>query len=261
MLAHYRELGVLSFFVNAHLSHPEDAALEEVKEVTNKFGCGIYSITVGEWQRQQVEIYAKSRQRYPNDWFILADQDELQVYPYELFGIIEECDRKGYDYITGVLVDRIGADGSFPEVEYDRPIWSQFPLGGLISYPMLGADPRKVVAAKGFVPLGVGQHVARGGRGCPIEMYFIQVHHFKWVKGLAHRLSKRAEMLRKSNVSHWVESQRFVSYFEEHYGKIDIADSRFRIVECDRNYKHWDYVRQMAINFRDTEILPPGRSG
>jgi hypothetical protein len=253
MLAHYRELGVTSFFVNVHLSHPEDIILEEVKQVTTEFGCDIASVTVGDWQRDQRGIYARSRQRFPNDWFILADQDELQVYPHDLIDIIKECDQKGYDYIKGLFVDRISADGGFPEVEQGRQIWSQFPLGGLITFPILHGDPRKVVAAKGFVPLSRGQHTASGGRGCPIEMYFIQVHHFKWVKNLADRLVHRIDLLKRSNASHWTESQRFVTYFKEHHGRIDINDPRFRLVECERSYKYWDDIRQMAALLNESE--------
>jgi hypothetical protein len=256
MLAHYRELGLSSFLVNVHLSDPQDPVLEMAKQVTTKFGCGIASVTVGDWQREQVGIYARSRQRYLNDWYVLADQDELQVYPHNLLDIIKECDSKGYDFIWGCFVDRIGANGMFPDVEYDRSIWRQFPLAGFICFPMLGAYPRKVVAAKGHVTLGVGQHLAFSGRACPIEEYFIQVHHFKWVKNLVDRLARRAEILKRSNYPHWVESQRFVDYYEKHCGRIDISDPRFRIAECDRNYKHWEEITRIATFFQNMKYTP-----
>ena len=258
MLNHYRELGVTSFLVNVHQAHPNDTILDEVIEITSRFGCDIASVTVGDWQSEQVGIYWKSRQQHPNDWFILADQDELQIYPHNLLEIIKKCDQKGYDYISGCFVDRIGADGGFPDVEPDQDIWSQFPLGGFITYPLLGADPRKIVAAKGYVNLSRGQHVALSGAGCPIEEYFIQVHHFKWVKNLARRLAQRSQMLKNSNLPHWVESERFVSYFEQHQGKIDIHDPLFRIAKCGRDYKRWDNIRQMVAAFRD-DLVWQGR--
>ena len=256
MLSHYRELGVTSFFVNAHLSHPEDSVYEELKEMTDKFGCSIASVTVGDWQSKQVGIYARSREKYPDDWFILADQDELQVYPHDLLEIIKECDKKGYDYISGCFVDRISVDGGFPRVQPDRRIWAQFPLGGVISYPMLGADPRKVVAAKGRVRLVRGQHVALDGKGCPIEEYFIQVHHFKWVENLISRLAERAKMLKAVNDEHWEESQKFISYIEKHQGRIDLNEPLFRIAECGRDYKYWDEVREFVARFRDLQVRP-----
>lgn len=248
MLNHYRELGITSFFVNVHLSHDRDVILEEAQEITNRFGCGIASVVVGDWQSNQVEMYARFRRQYPNDWFILADQDELQVYPHDLIEIIKECDRKGYDYINGCFVDRISADGGFPEVEQNRDVWSQFPLGGFVSYPMLRADPRKVVAAKGHVKLVGGQHYALSGISCPLGEYFIQVHHFKWVKDLVSRLARRAQILKDSNVPHWAESERFVSYFEKHGGRIDINDPLFGLTNCERDYKYWNDIRQKAIN-------------
>jgi hypothetical protein len=251
MLAHYRDLGVTSFFVNIHSYATPDPVLEEVKQITREFGCDIASLTVGDWQREQAGIYARSRRRYPNDWYILADQDELQVYPRDLLSIINECDSKGYDYISGAFVDRISADGTFPDVEYGRPLWSQFPLGGFISYPMLGADPRKVVAAKGYVDLTAGQHIALNGQACPIEEYYVQVHHFKYVKNLVDRLAARAQLLRQQNLPQWVESQRFVSYYNAHGGRIDIKDPRFMITDCDHEYKYWSYIVRMMMLFRD----------
>ena len=256
MLAHYRELGVASFSVNAHLSHSADNVIEEVRAITEDFGCGIASVTVGNWQNDQVGIYQRSRRRYPNDWFILADQDELQIYPGNLIEILNECDRKGYDYLMGCLVDRVGRDGEFLEIVPNLSIWTQFPLGGFISYPMLGAHPGKVVAAKGHVSLTRGQHQALSRRGCPIEEYFIQVHHFKWVKGLVDRLAQRAEMLKNSKTSHWIESQRFVSYYYANNGRIDVSDPRFRVLACDREYGDWDCIRRLAINFRDHGMFP-----
>jgi hypothetical protein len=256
MLAHYRELGVESFLINAHLSHQGDEVLEEIEKVTAEFTSGINSVTVGDWETEQVGIYARSRQQYPNDWFIIADQDELQVYPFDLFEVIRLSDQKGYDYITGAFVDRLAIDGGFPEVEAEKSIWSQFPLGAFISYPVLQADPRKVVAAKGHVALCKGQHKALSGKGCPAEEFFIQVHHFKWVADIAERLRKRALTQKQAKVMEWGESQRFISYYEKHGGKFDITDSRLLISKRYKDYEFWEQIREMFIDFQDKDIMP-----
>jgi hypothetical protein len=253
MLAHYRDLGISSFLINVHLSYRDDPIIKEVERVTTEFGCCIASVTVGDWNLEQQKMADISRQRYPDDWFIYADQDELQIYPYDLFEIIGHCDQKGYDYITGAFIDRIGPDGGFPEVTYERSLWSQFPLGGFITYPILGGYPKKVVAAKGHVALNLGQHRALNGRGCPVEKFFIQVHHFKWANGIVEHLKQRAEDQKKLNLPHWIESQKFISHYEKHNGKFDIRDPVLLITECHRDYKYWEYIRQI---FTRLQYLP-----
>lgn len=249
MLQHYRELGLTSIFVNVHLRFPEDPVLATVKQITDAFGCGIASVTAGDWQKNLRGMYSQQRQSRPNDWFVLADQDELQLYPAGILDAIEYCDRKGYDYIRGTFVDRISADGSLRELGDDSDLMCQFPLGGFISYPLLGGDPRKVVAAKGRIPLAKGQHCALSGDGCPVKNLFVQVHHFKWVHGLAERLEKRAEELRNNGVPHWVESARFVSYYRSHGCRIEIQDPRFRIARCNPRYENWDLMRDIAVAY------------
>ncbi len=170
MLAHYRGLGIESSFVHVHLNDPGDPVLEHVTQITREFGCGIASIAIGEWvHNTNRDLYKQTLQSMPDDWFLIADQDELQVYPRDLISILEHCDRRGYEYIEGCFLDRFARDGSFPAVVPNQSIWSQFPMAGLISAPVLHANPNKIVAAKGRVRLGPGQHFALSGHGCPSE--------------------------------------------------------------------------------------------
>src|ERR1700685_3486196 len=155
MLAHYRSLGVESFFVHVHVKHRGDPILEQARQVTGASGCGIASITEGEWLHStNREIYKHTLQSRPDDWFLIADQDELQAYPEDLISILRECDRGKYEYIEGCFLDRIARDGSFPAVLPKGSIWAQFPLAGFISGPVLQANPNKIVAAKGRVEGG-----------------------------------------------------------------------------------------------------------
>lgn len=258
MVAHYRALGVESCAINVHLATPADPVPEEIRDVADRHGAGLESIFVGDWQSQQVGVWCASMQRRADDWCLLADHDELHVYPDELASLLAYCDRKGYDYITGAFVDRFAADGGFPRVDRARPLWDQFPLGGFVSYPMLGADPRKVVAAKGHVRVCKGQHRALSGVGCPMEVAFAQVHHFKWTAGLVDRLRARAAELEANAVGHWTESARFVSYYESHDGRIDLTDPRFLMAPCGAGYPFWPRVLAMAMAHHAQQLLPQG---
>ena len=249
MLEHYRELGIESFFVNVHLAHERDPVREQIEAVTRRFGCGIASVSAGDWQQLLLPLYARQREQYPGDWFVLADVDEFHKYPVDLRATIEECDRKGYDYIRGCFIDRIARDGRFPPLTTDRPIGEQFPLGATLTNPVLGADPRKVVAVKGALPLFKGQHHAIAGVACPARECYAQVHHFKWVEGVGERLAERAETLRRQGAAHWVESARFAEYYRLSGGALNLDDPHLHVAEAEPDYAPWEAVKKIVLKF------------
>jgi len=223
MLRHYRALGVDSLFVHVNLLDENDPILGDVRAV-----CDVTSVSVGGslW-RGNPAVHRAVMASHPDDWFIVADQDELQVYPGPLREILEFCDSRGYDFIEGTLVDRLAPGGIFGEVDPHGDIWEQFPLTALVTAGLLGGEPRKVVAAKGRVVLHGGQHGAEGGRGCPIEECHVAVHHFKWTAGIVERLRARVELLRERGLPFAEESERFLRYVDAHGEAIDLRDPRF----------------------------------
>jgi Glycosyl transferase family 2 len=248
MLAHYRALGVRSFIVHVHAASDTDPVLHQVEQITREFGCGIASVTVGEWlHNTNRTLYRQAMQSRPNDWFLIADQDELQIYPRDLNALLAHSERRGCDYIEGCFLDRFARDGSFPEVLPNESIWHQFPLAGFVSAPVLEANPNKIVVARGFVELGPGQHYAFSGRGCPPEELYIPVHHFKWVSGVLDRLAHRTEFRRQRNDRYWQESQRFVDHCRAHGGRLDIAEPSFYLAEALPDYPHWREVKRLSM--------------
>jgi hypothetical protein len=251
MIAHYQQQGVDEISVHVQLAGPYDPVADEARLAAQRAGCSIASFCVGDWQTHQVAMRGAAMQRHPDDWWILADQDEFQTYPDTLRSLLAFCDRHGYDYITGALVDRLSADGGFPAIDLERPLGPQFPLGAFLTWPLLGGDPRKTVAAKGRVPLVIGAHWALAGVPCPIEDAFVPVHHYKWTAGVIDRLRARAAALRRGGVAHWEESARFIEYYETHAGRIDVSDERFLVGPCTPDYPHWPAVRHRAVAYRD----------
>jgi hypothetical protein len=154
--------------------------------------------------------------------------------------VIADCAASGYDYLRGCFVDRIAADCGFPAVQAGFPIREQFPLGGFVSNSILGADPRKVVAVRGNLPVLRGQHHAAAGRACPTRLYYIPVHHFKWTAGIASRLAERAETLRRRGSPHWTESAQFVDYHRKSGGRLNAADPNLYIAPAEPEYRHWE---------------------
>lgn len=246
MLSHYRKLGIESFIINVNLKTQDDPILSEVRRYTDDLGCSISSITIGKWSEAlNLRLYNQSRADHPNDWFVLADLDEFQCYPGDLLSILEECERHGYDYLEGCFIDRIAECGTFPELNYERPIADQFPLGCIFTNRILGGIPLKIVAAKGHVMVSPGNHSAMNGPGCPVDEYFVQVHHYKWMHGLIDRMKSRADN-RDAGKEYSDQCRKFVEYYEANNGRINIADPEIWVSDCKSGYKYWPQVIEGA---------------
>jgi hypothetical protein len=251
MLDHYRKEGVKSIFINAHARRRDDAILFEIEKIAERFDAKIATVSVGPWSEElNPLLYKVSRRGLHDNWFVLADQDELQVYPAGLHDALEFCARKGYDFIEGALVDRVASDGLLHAVQAGEAIWSQFPFGALVTGPLLGGVINKIVALKGHVKIGRGQHHAYTGKRCPISDLYVPVHHFKWIGGLVERLQSRIAEYQSLKEPLWVESARFLSYLERK-GRIRLEDETFLAAPCDPNYPHWETIRKwrLAANF------------
>jgi len=255
-IPHYRDLGVGSIQINVHVSeHDPPDLLNQVRETSEKYGIGPPSVMYGPWYLTEQQVYASSRTGHPTDWFILADQDELHRYPMEVAKLVEFCERKGYDYVSGCLVDRVSRDGRLSPIDYSKALESQFPLGAYLTFPIHGGYPMKIVLAKGHVKIDTGQHVALTGKGCPIEEVFVQVHHYKWVEGLLPWLRQRMEVLLAGGSPWWVMAARIIQYYGEHNGKIDLNEPSFLVAECNPGYENWPKIVEIAIEDRKTKGL------
>jgi hypothetical protein len=159
--------------------------------------------------------------------------------------------------VEGCFLDRLAADGSFPAVR-PGPVWEQFPLAGMISFPLLGATPTKVVLAKGSVQLEIGQHTAKSGRVAPHREVYAQVHHFKWNDSVVERSRRRKQRFESGEwrlvyPSVISEVIRFLDHVAAHDGVVDVAEPLFRFQRCGASftdYKHWDEaVRHVHLHW------------
>ncbi len=76
------------------------------------------------------ELYNEIKNMFPNDWWIIADDDEFHIYSKDLNKIISDCEYNGWDIVRGGFIDRIGIDGMFPVINQEHDIFHQFPLAG-----------------------------------------------------------------------------------------------------------------------------------
>ncbi len=259
MLNHYKDM-VDKIYVAVYRQGEDDGILEEIEEL----GIEPYMVFTEpkyNWNRV-TEIYNAVKGTKPKDWWIVSDDDELQVYPEPVQDIIERCEREGYDFVTGGFLDRIGDNGIFPEVTRDTDLHKAFPLAGFFRYPMSGACPNKVTLMKGTVKITPGQHYAEFAEGnswgkkhrkrMPIEEVFTQVHHFKWDSSCVERIKKVAD--NKKDYSYSDEYRVMYNAIKKNNFKIDVNNLKYLVEEMKelsyidyKDYPHWSTLRDKIV--------------
>lgn len=258
MLKHYEDK-VDEIFVVVYRQKDNDKILEEVEDLGIK---PFWIVTEPKFNWERVtHIYNTVKELYPEDWWIVSDDDELQLYPYEIEDIIKDCKRHKYDFVTGGFLDRIGPNGTFPKVTRETNLHEAFPYGGFFRYPMSGACPNKVTLMKGKVKVTPGQHYVDFGNGntswgtthpkrFPVDEVFTQVHHFKWDSSVLERLKEVASV--KEDYTYWWEYRKMYDSIKNSNFKIDIEKPEFMFEELKDfsyiEYNKWSKLINVIIN-------------
>ena len=260
MLKHYEGV-VDEFHVIVYRQSEDDGILEEV----NKLGiepCLVYTSEKYNWETVTY-LYNLIKKTKPNEWWIVCDDDELQVYPRPIKDIVNECERYGYDFVTGGFLDRIGTNGTFPKVTRETNIHEAFPYAGFFRYPMSGACPNKVTLMKGHQEITSGQHYAKFIDGTnswgtehpkrmPINDCFVQVHHFKWDETCVERIKKVADIKKDYAYSH--EYEIMYNAIKDSGWKIDIENPTYKVEKLKEfsyikynDYAQWSVLRNKIV--------------
>lgn len=261
MLNHYKDL-VDEIYVVVY-EWENFSTYESVKEIVSKFSNAI--IVRREVKEKYnweyvTQLYNETKLMYPDDWWVVADDDEFHVYSKDLREIINECDNNGWELVRGGFIDRIGPDGTFPEIVDNRDIFKQFPLAGFFRYPLSGACPNKVCIMKGYIEITPGQHYAKiNGQTtwrwqgwnhpliAPVDVYNVQVHHFKWDSTCGERIREVANQNKDYAFSE--EYRKMYRALAKTRFKIDITDSEF-MFENDgfEDYGQWNKLFKKIIS-------------
>lgn len=250
MLKHYREIGIGRILLHVNLSSDLDPAYEIIAKSANCYDAKIVSRSIGPWWAAMNTVqYMHHRSIRPNDWYVIADCDELQRYPDGLLETVAHCSKHNYDYVEGCLIDRIAVDGALRRIQENTSLWDQFPLGAFLSAVINKSVVNKIVAVKGHVRLTHGQHQALSGRGCPIEEIYVPTHHFKWTHDLQSRLNSRITIPKFMNGAYHEECLRVLSYITEDL-KIPFDDSRLLIGLCNPEYPFWQRIKELRCSVK-----------
>lgn len=239
-IQHYRQdVDEINIVVYSSEKYPdiEDDVTNIVKKYDN-----VKIIHSEKWREYDWEhvtfLYNYFKRQYPEDWWVIADIDEFQIYSKPIREIVKDCEENGWGFVTGGFIDRVGHDGEFPEIYDEASIWKQFPMAGFFRHPISNACPNKVTLCKGNIEVSNGQHYAIIGgettwkwRGWnhplryPVDKNFTQVHHFKWDSTVKRRIKAVADV--NKDYAYSDEYRIMYEYLRKNRYMIDISNQEF----------------------------------
>jgi hypothetical protein len=262
MLNHYKDL-VEEMYVVVY-EWEGFSLFDEVSKITKQFDNAkiIERVTKEKFNWEYVtQLYNETKMLFPNDWWIVSDDDELHIYSKPLNQIISACERSGWELVRGGFIDRIGQVGDFPKINKKENIFEQFPVAGFFRYPMSGACPNKVCIVKGYIEITSGQHYAKidghttwRWQGwnhpliAPIEEYNVQVHHFKWDSTCIERIKQVADIKKE-----YASSDEYLKMYQSlrsNNFEIDVTNQEymFEYIGTEIDYKQWNQLIKKIIS-------------
>lgn len=265
-IEHYSKMvDELNFVIYESEASPR--ILNRAKPIIQQYdNCKIAKVVrdrVFDWEKVTI-LYNMIKSKKKNDWWVVADIDEFQLYPNnDLKTVIQDCEENLWSMVRGGFVDRVGDDGVFPKIEKDTQIFEQFPYAGFFRNPMSGADANKVCLMKGYVELTNGQHYAiMNGQTtwrwqgwahpsiAPYDRYSVQVHHFKWDKTCVDRIKAVADV--NQPYAYSKEYYKMYNQLRKNNFRVDIKNRDYLFLKSPKpvysGYKHWDKLLRNIIS-------------
>ena len=243
---------------------------ENVQKICKQFGNKIILHRHNDTQEYNWEtvtmLYNAIKGLYPDDWWIVSDDDEFQVYPKPIKEMIADCEKNGWQIVRGGFIDRVGENGEFKEIKpftKKENIFTQFPYAGFFRYPMSGACPNKICIMRGDIEITAGQHYAKiDGHStwrwqgwnhpliAPIDTHSVQVHHFKWDSTVANRIKLVADI--KEEYAYSEEYLQMYLALRSNSFKMDLNKEEYGFEYCPtatfENYKNWNVLLKEIIS-------------
>ena len=261
MLNHYKDL-VDEMYVVVY-EWEGSSTYNEVLKITKEFDKAkiVERVTKEKFNWEYVtQLYNETKMLFPNDWWIVSDDDEFHIYSKPLNQIISDCERNGWELVRGGFIDRIGQTGNFPKINKKENIFEQFPVAGFFRYPMSGACPNKVCIMKGYIEITPGQHYAKiDGQTtwrwqgwnhpliAPVTDYNVQVHHFKWDSTCVERIKQVADI--KKDYSFSDEYLKMYQSLRSNNFEVDVTNEEYMFEYVgDADYKQWNKLFKKIIS-------------
>jgi hypothetical protein len=254
----------IQFVVYQSAIHPSliNDVKEKIKDYSNVKVVKTVEDRIFDWNKVTA-LYNLIKSKKPNDWWVIADIDEFHLYPNDdLYDLIQDCEKNGWDIVRGGFIDRIGPDGEFSELNDDVEIFKQFPNMGFFRYPMSQACPNKVCVIRGAIEITSGQHYAKingqttwrwQGWNHPLinSDSYVQVHHFKWDSTSIDRIKAVASI--KQEYAYSDEYGKMYDALRKTKFKIDLNNPEFMVESSEgqaefRRYRKWNKLIKKIIS-------------
>ncbi len=254
----------IQFVVYQSAIHPSliNDVKEKIKDYSNVKVVKTVEDRIFDWDKVTA-LYNLIKSKKPNDWWVIADIDEFHLYPNDdLYDLIQDCEKNGWDIVRGGFIDRIGPDGEFSELNDDVEIFKQFPNMGFFRYPMSQACPNKVCVIRGAIEITSGQHYAKingqttwrwQGWNHPLinSDSYVQVHHFKWDSTSIDRIKAVASI--KQEYAYSDEYGKMYDALRKTKFKIDLNNPEFMVESSEgqaefRRYRKWNKLIKKIIS-------------
>jgi hypothetical protein len=254
----------IQFVVYQSAIHPSliNDVKEKIKDYSNVKVVKTVEDRIFDWNKVTA-LYNLIKSKKPNDWWVIADIDEFHLYPNDdLYDLIQDCEKNGWDIVRGGFIDRIGPNGEFSELNDDVEIFKQFPNMGFFRYPMSQACPNKVCVIRGGIEITSGQHYAKingqttwrwQGWNHPLinSDSYVQVHHFKWDSTSIDRIKAVASI--KQEYAYSDEYGKMYDALRKTKFKIDLNNPEFMVELSEgqaefRKYRKWNKLIKKIIS-------------
>ena len=210
-LKHYTHLGITQFYASINTRGNPDI-VEQTKELVKEYNFTIHSIRDDNYYIEEIEYKRELIDTYcQEEWFLIADIDEFQIYPAPIPAMIEECIQMDYDYIPGKMIDMHAIDGTFKPLD-DVLIYHQYPIRSDFTEKIIQGETRKVCLLRPTVQFSAGHHLAINTE--KRHPFIIEVLHYKWTGNVEERIRARVEDV--TEVGWEAELYRLFEHLEKH---------------------------------------------
>ena len=203
---YYKKLGVDELFYILNTTDTDSPNLKKGIKILDKYPDIHRDIWIGKytslWKKEKENEIVKD---YINedDWIMTVDVDEFYEFPMNIKSLIILCEEKGYHYIKGKFIDRISKDCKLKPINKNKTLWEQYPVNNNLYYLIKNItngynfNYNKILLRKNFVELSTGQHEVKDKYKYRRYLQNLDVHHFRWRKGLINKLEERANIKKK----------------------------------------------------------------
>lgn len=244
----------------------EPNLINDVKKITSNYDNVKIVKTIEDrildWEKVAA-LYNHVKSKKPNDWWVIANIDEFQLYTGDNFSrCIIDCENNGWDVVRGGVLDRVGPNGEIIDIEESINIFKQFPNMGFFSYPMTHLTPNKVCLIKGYIELTSRNNYAKINGDitskwqgwshpliAPIDFISTQVHSFKWEKTFINQI----KTIISNNQSHSGEYLTIFKELTKMKFKIDLKNPEFMFEQSEgqtqfKRYKQWNKLIKKIVS-------------